>query len=377
MKRRVKYIANQALGLFNIRPHIRHRAKKPGEVPGTAIHTGDRRLENVNIILHDFDEEHYECKTLPVIQRSEKYLKKASRTWIQIQGLHDVDQLKTIWEYFDLHPLIQEDIVNTSQRPKVEFYDNAVYVVLRSITLDEGTGKLKSEQISIVLGDRFVLSFQESDDPIFEPIIRRLQVSTTRMRRLGMDYFMYALIDTVVDHYFVALDVIGELIEKTEERIVRNPNPATLPGIHALRRDLIILRKSVWSLRDEVNSMIRDDMPLISSDIKIYLRDVYDHLVQVIDSIETSREMVYSLYDLYMSGLSNRMNEVMKVLTIIATIFIPLTFIVGIYGMNFDPEASPWNMPELNWYYGYPITMLFMLMVALGMLAFFKRRGWI
>ncbi|MCC5927524.1 MAG: magnesium/cobalt transporter CorA [Bacteroidetes bacterium] len=377
MKKHLKGIALHTAGLFGVKANTRVRRKQPGQIPGTAIHTGEKRMDEVRITLHDFDEEHYHTSTLKGIEKSAKYLKSESRTWIQVEGLHDIDRLRTIWEYFGLHPLIQEDIVSISQRPKVEVYDDLIYIVLRSITLDESTQKLQSEQVSIVLGKNYVLSFQESDTPIFEPIFRRLQTTTTRLRRLGPDYLMYALIDTIVDHYFVALDLLGELIEKAEESVVGQPDSKELPRIHALRRDLIIMRKSVWSLRDGINSLIRDDIPLISQDIKIYLRDVYDHVVQIIDSIETSREMVFSLFDIYMSGMSNRMNEVMKVLTIIATIFIPLTFIAGIYGMNFDPEASPWNMPELNMYYGYPVAMAGMLILSLGMLYYFRRRGWL
>ncbi|MCH8494773.1 MAG: magnesium/cobalt transporter CorA [Balneolales bacterium] len=377
MKSALKGIKSHAFGLFNIKHHGKVRRKKPGEIPGTAIHTGVQKLDEVIINLHDFDEEHYHATTLKSIEKSEKYLKKETKTWIQVQGLHDIDRLRTIWDYFEMHPLIQEDIVSTSQRPKVEVYPNVVFVVLRAIMVDSKTGTLTSEQVSIVLGSNYVISFQESDNPIFEPIFRRLNTTGTRLRRYGPDYLMYALMDTVVDHYFVGLDLISEMIEATEENIVGNPNPSELHKIHALRRDLIIMRKSVWSLRDGINSLIRDDIPLISDDVKVFLRDVYDHVVQVIDSIETSREMVFSLYDMYMSSLSHRMNEVMKVLTMIATIFIPLTFIVGIYGMNFDPDASPYNMPELSWYYGYPLAMGLMVVITAGMIWYFYRKKWL
>jgi magnesium transporter len=213
--------------------------------------------------------------------------------------------------------------------------------------------------------------------PIFEPVIRRLELQTTRLRRMGVDYLAYALLDNVVDHYFTALDSIGETIETIEERILENPKSVHLQSIHALRRDLIYFRKSIWSLRDGINSLVRDDSPLIGSEVKIYIRDVYDHVVQVIDSIENHREMVYSLYDMYMSSISNRMNEVMKVLTIIATIFIPLTFVAGIYGMNFNTAVSPLNMPELNWAWGYPFALGIMGVMAVGMLSYFRRKEWL
>jgi len=269
--------------------------------------------------------------------------------------------------------------VSTSQRPKVEIYPNAVFIVLRMIKRQEGDNgdmNVHTEQISIVLGENYVLSFQESDDPIFEPVLKRLELTTTRLRKFGPDYLAYALADNIVDHYFYSLDVINENIERIEEEILAEPKEEQLQKIHALRRDLIYFRKSVWSLRDGVNSLIRDDVSLISKDVKVFLRDLYDHIVQVVDSMETNREMVFGLYDMYMSGLSNRMNEVMKVLTIIATIFIPLTFIAGIYGMNFDPAVSPLNMPELSWYYGYPFSILLMVILTGGMIYYFKRKGW-
>jgi magnesium transporter len=356
------------------------RRKPPGQIPGTPIHTGIQRLEEVLMTVHDFDEEHYDVIPIQKIEKSEPYLLNKSKTWIQVRGLHDIDKLKTVWNYFNLHPLVQEDIVSTSQRPKVEHYPDHIYMVLRMIShkpSDDGSLILQTEQISIVLGQNYVLSFQESNEPIFEPILKRLELTTTKLRKLGPDYLAYALADNIVDHYFHALDEIGESIEKVEELVLENPKPEYLHKIHGLRRDLIFFRKSVWSLRDGINSLIRDDLPLISDEVKIFLRDVYDHIVQVIDSLETSREMVFGLFDMYMSGLSNRMNEVMKVLTIIATIFIPLTFIAGIYGMNFDPEASPLNMPELNWYYGYPLSLLMMATLTGGMIYYFRQKGWI
>ncbi len=358
----------------------RIKRKPPGQIPGTAIHTGIQRLDDVLITVHDFDLDHYDVIPISKIEKSEPYLENKSKTWIQVRGLHDIEKLKTIWDYFELHPLIQEDIVSTSQRPKVEHYTNSVFVVLRMIKQNHssnGSYSLQAEQISIVLGENFVLSFQESNEPIFDPVIKRLEIKSTRLRKFGPDYLAYSLIDTIVDHYFNALDDIGEAIEHVEEQILTEHDSEHLQKIHTLRRDLIYFRKSVWSLRDGINSLIRDDLPLISNEVKVFLRDVYDHIVQVIDNIETNREMIFGLFDMYMSGLSNRMNEVMKVLTIIATIFIPLTFIAGIYGMNFDPDASPLNMPELNWYYGYPLTLFLMAVLSGFMLWYFKRRKWI
>jgi magnesium transporter len=380
MKRNKAKIRKLAGGLFKPFGAPRSRRKRPGEIPGTAIHTGEQRLDEMQMTVHDFDEHHYEIIPIRNIQTSEPYLQHQSKTWIQVNGLHDVEALRTIWDYFELHPLMQEDIVSTSQRPKVETYPNALFIVLRMIMHKsdaDGNASLVNEQISIVLGQNYVLSFQESAEPVFDPVIRRLEVATTRLRSHGPDYLAYALTDTIVDHYFQALDAINEDLEQLEEQVVANPGEHFLERIHAKRRDLIVFRKSVWSLRDGLNSLLRDENPLISAEVKVFLRDVYDHVVQVIDSIETSREMILGLYDLYMSGLSNRMNEVMKVLTMIATVFIPLTFIVGIYGMNFNPEVSVWNMPELNWAYGYPATLGFMAMLSAGMIWYFRRKNWL
>lgn len=376
-----KNFRNQSVkSLFN-KKHVRRNVKKtPGSIPGTAIHTGEKRVEHVQMIVHDFDESHYDKIPIKRIEKSEPYLQSKSKTWIQVNGLHDIEKLQTVWDYFNLHPLVQEDIVSTTQRPKVEVYPDHIYIVLRIIihkTGESGIMDIHTEQVSIVLGSNFVLSFQETDEPIFDPVLKRLELSTTRLRKFGPDYLAYALVDTIVDHYFNTLDQISESIETAEDLVLSDHSSDNLEKIHVIRRDLMYFRKSVWSLRDALNSLIRDDVPLISPEVKIFIRDVYDHIVQVIDSIETNREMVFGLFDMYMSNLSNRMNEVMKVLTIIATIFIPLTFIAGIYGMNFNPESSPYNMPELNWYYGYPLSLALMLIITLGLLYYFKRNKWL
>lgn len=366
--------------LFN-RPSMGSvQRKKPGQPPGTLLHTGEQKLDKMLMTVHDYDAGRYDSFPIEVLDPNAAYLRPSSKTWIQIQGLHDITQLRKVMDYFELHPLVQEDIVSINQRPKVEPYGDIIFVVGRMITARQQQGneetELKSEQVSLVLGKNFVLSFQESDDPLFDPVIRRLLVANTRLRRHSIDFLTYALLDNLVDHYFTALDFINETIEDMEERVLDNPDPADLQSIHGLRRDLIFFRKSVWSLRDGINSLIRDDSPLISPEIKVYLRDVYDHLVQVVDSIESQRELVFSLYDMYTSSLSSRMNEVMKVLTVISTLFIPLTFIVGVYGMNFNPESSAWNMPELNWAYGYPVAWGVMLGIVASMLYYFKRKGW-
>jgi len=366
--------------LLNINKRKVSRKKKPGDAPGTLVHTGERVLDNILVTVHDYDDHHFTSLPIKDVGKLGPFLKKETKTWIQVRGLHDIDKLKNIWNYFNLHPLVQEDIISTNQRPKVESYSDFVYIVLRMLSpnsANEKTVSINNEQISIVLGSSYVITFQESDSPIFDPIIKRLGVDNTRLRKLGPDYLTYALTDCIVDHYYSLLYTIDEIIEKTEEAVIANPQKYHLQQIHSLRSDLMAFRKSIKPLRDGLSSLIRDESTLISDEVKIFTRDVHDHLAQVIDTLENSREMVYSLYDMYMSNLSNRMNEVMKVLTIIATIFIPLTFIAGIYGMNFNPESSPWNMPELSCYWGYPAAIGLMAAITITMIVFFKRKKWL
>lgn len=355
----------------------KRQTKKPGSAPGTVEHIGKRHLDEIQITIHDYSEEDIQKVAIDAIQEVQLFVDTPSRTWIKVYGLHDTNKLKSICNYFDLHPLIQEDIVNTSQRPKVELYDNCAFFVLKMLTFSEEEQSLKSEQISIILGPDYVLSFQETDNDYFKPVLERLFVKGTRLRLRSVDYLTYALIDTVVDHYFNIIDSIAVEVEKVEESLLDNPDEQALQYIHKLRREIIFFRKSVGPLRDAINSAIRDESAFITENTKIYLRDVYDHIIQVIDNVENYRDIILGLHDLYMSYVSNKMNEVMKVLTIIATIFIPLTFIAGIYGMNFNTEISPYNMPELNWYWGYPTFWAAILLISIVMIFFFKRKGWL
>lgn len=359
--------------------HLKKRRsyKKPGSPPGTIEHIGERHMDEIKITVHDYDDTKLQEISVKQIQKVKPYLDTPTNTWIKVRGLHDTAKLKTIWDFFDLHPLIQEDIVNTSQRPKIDIYDNCVFFVLRMLTYSEEEQKIKTEQISIVLGQNYVLSFQETDTDYFKPILDRLTIEGSRIRRKSTDYLTYALIDAVVDHYFHIIEHLADGIEELEDELLQEPEDDLLKQIHKIRREIIYFRKSVWPLRDALNTAIRDESGFIGDDTKIYLRDVYDHMIQVIDNIENYRDMILGLHDMYMSQVSNRMNEVMKVLTIIATIFMPLTFIAGIYGMNFNPEKSPYNMPELEWYYGYPASLAVMAVIALIMVVYFKRKGWL
>lgn len=350
---------------------------KPGTAPGTVEYKGHQKVDEVKIALFDYDQSQLTRISVEDIEECRPYLENPSKTWIHINGLHDTEKLKTIWSFFDLHPLIQEDIVSTGQHPKMEAYENCIFFVLRMVAYSKEQKALHSEQISIVLGDGYVLSFQETETNHFKPILDRIAIKGGRMCSQPVDYLAYALIDTVVDHYYSALDQFGETIEQIEDGLFENGEDDMLHQIHKVRRETAYFRKAIRPLRDAINSAIRDESILISEHTKLYLRDVYDHIIQVIDTVESYRDMVLSLHDLYMSSISNRMNEVMKVLTIIATIFIPLTFIAGVYGMNFNPEASPYNMPELNLVWGYPASLVLMAGIAVLMIFYFKRKGWL
>lgn len=355
-------------------PHFlkqRRSSKKPGQAPGTLHFTGEKRLENIHMSLYDYDVNQLEEHDITEIEESKPYLDSPSKTWVNVCGLHDVDKLKHIWDYFNLHPLIQEDIINTNQRAKIEEYPEHMFFVLRMMNFVEETGDLNVEQVSIVLSKNSVLSFQEDDFPIYEPILHRLRNNAPRLRKEGPDYLAYALIDTIVDHYFKVMEKFGDEIEILEEKILEDVDNSAPEQIHALRRKLIYFRKALWPLRDSLNTLLREESHLINEENKIYFRDVHDHLVQIIDGLENYRDMVLGMLDMYMSQVSNRMNEVMKVLTIIATIFIPLTFIAGIYGMNFE------YMPELSLPWAYPAVWGIMIAATIGMVFYFKKKRWL
>ncbi len=288
-----------------------------------------------------------------------------------MDGIHQLDNIEKIGEHFKIHPLVLEDIMNTGQRPKMEDFNDYLFIVLKMLSYDEEENETKTEQVSLILSSKFVISFQESEGDVFDPVRERIRSDRGRIRKMGVDYLAYSLIDAIVDNYFMVLEKIGEKIEDIEDELVKNPTPEVLHTIHRLKRELIFLRKSVWPLREVISRLERWESPLIDKSIDIYLRDVYDHTIQVIDALETFRDMLSGMLDIYLSSLSNRMNEVMKVLTIIATIFIPLTLISSIYGMNFK------YMPELDWFWGYPLVYTVMLAVSAVMLIYFRRKKWL
>ena len=295
--------------------------------------------------------------------------------WLAIEG-HDVGQIADLGRRLEVHALALEDVLHVGQRPKVEDFEDSLFLVLDHFSVTEDGAGISKEQVSLVVEDGLVLSVQERTSDLFEPVYQRLQAGKGRIRGAGAGYLAYALIDIVVDHVFPVLEHIGDRLEDLEASILDEPTQGDLSGLHVIKRDLLVLRKSMWPTRDLLRNRLLIDSPLIGEQTQVYLRDVADHAAVAVDIIETYREMVASLNDLYLSRISIRMNEIMKVLTTIATIFIPLSFIAGLYGMNFNTATSPLNMPELNWYWGYPAALALMAAVAGGLLIYFWRKRW-
>jgi magnesium transporter len=350
---------------------IKKTSKKAGLSPGSLIHIGDRKIETVIISLINYDAEHLEEKQLPTIEASFPYRDTLPVTWVNVDGLHDLKVVEKMGAHFDIHPLVLEDIVNTGQRTKVEEFDDYIYIVFKMLVFDETVGHITSEQISLILGPHILFSFQEKEGDVFNFVRERIRRARGRIRRSGCDYLAYALMDAVVDHYFVVLEKLGEKIESLEEQLLEESTHQILEDIHHLKREMIFFRKQVWPLREVTNGLIKDPSELVRESTHVFLRDVYDHTIQVIDTIESFRDVLSGLSDLYLSTVSNRMNEVMKVLTVMATIFIPLTFIAGIYGMNFE------FMPELKWRWSYPTLWLILVVIFFTMLGWFKRKKWL
>ena len=334
---------------------------------------GEERYERAKLSVISYDQVNLQEKEINKVEEVFSFRNKQSVTWLNVDGVHQIEILEQVEKHFGLHPLVLEDIASTGQRPKMEDFDDYIFVVLRMLRFDEKEkeNEIKTEQISLLLGPDFVISFQEKEGDVFDSIRERIRNNKGRIRKMGADYLAYALIDAIVDNYFMILEKLGETIEEIEEKLVTNPTSETLHTLHDLKTEMVFLRKSVWPLREVINRLERSESPLINKSTYVYLRDVYDHTIQVIDAVETFRDMLSGMLDIYLSSVSNRMNEVMKVLTIIATIFIPLTFIAGIYGMNFR------YMPELEQGWSYPAILILMLIITIVMLVYFRRKKWI
>jgi magnesium transporter len=345
--------------------------RKAGLPPGTLIPpegTRDGLAPLITII--DYDANKYQEKTNSSPEECILFKATDTVTWINIDGLSDIPLIERLGKSYDIHPLILESILNIEQRPRMDDLGTYIYVNLKMLQYLETAHKVKIEQVSLIIGKNYIISFQEDVGDVFDPVRERIR-KDGRIRKFGTDYLAYALIDAVVDNYFTVMESLGEQVEMLEEALVSNPSREMLMNIHTLKKDMIYLRKSVWPLREVISGLERSDNDLIRDTTRIYLRDVYDHTIQVIDTIETFRDMVSGMLDIYLSGMSMRLNEVMKVLTLIATIFIPLTFIVGIYGMNFK------YMPELEHPFGYYGVWAVMIAVTLTMLLYFRKKHWI
>jgi magnesium transporter len=329
----------------------------------------DPMEREVKISIIDYDESHIQEKDVKDVEECLSFRDSSTVTWINIDGITDRDLIGKVGECFGLHPLLVEDITTTTQRPKIEETETYIFIMLKMLYWSENA--IKTEQVSIVLGPTFVLSFQEYPGDVFDPIRERINNAKGRIRRRGADYLSHGLMDAVVDNYFIVLEKIGEEVEEIEEELVTDPKPETLQDIYRLKRMMVELRRSVWPLREVISRFERIESSLVDESTKIYFRDIYEHTIQVIDTVETYRDMMASMIDLYLSSVSNKMNEVMKVLTIFASIFIPLTFIAGIYGMNFQ------YMPELGWHWGYFGVLGSMGFLITVMVIYFRRKGWL
>src|SRR3989338_63739 len=348
------------------------RSKKAGLPPGTLIHIGEKKTEKVKITIIEYDEMHFREQEAKTIEECFPLKDKNRPTvaWINIDGIHQSEILGKLGEGFGLHPLIVEDILNTDQRPKIEEFEGYNYIVLKTLQFHGNNGEIIAEQVSLILGPNFVISFQEKEVDIFHAIMESLRTNKGRIRKIGADYLAYCLLDAIVDNYFTIMETLGEKIESLENELVSNPNPQMAHTIYNLKRNMILLRRSVWPLREVISRLERGESLLIKESTRIYLKDVYDHTIHIIDTLETFREMATEMLEIYLSSISNRLNTVIKVLTLIATIFMPLTLITGIYGMNFK------YMPELGWRWGYPTVLLVMAGAGIAMVYYFKKKKW-
>ncbi len=346
-------------------------SRKLGLDAGALIHVGLQKTHTVRITAIQYDD-HGHHRAWEPLQLDEVLPPKDARsvTWINVDGIHEAAVVEKMGQLFGIHPLIQEDILHAGQRPKLEDLGDHYYIVIKMLESTEAPREVDWEQLSMIIGRNFLITFQEREGDIFDPVRQRIGQDQGRIRKAGPDYLAYALLDLVVDHYFVVLERLGDRIELLEDEMVDHPEPGILNKLNRVKRATLTMRRSVWPLREVISALQRGESGLIHESTKPYLKDIYDHTIQIVDTVETFRDLLSGMLEVYMSGLSNRMNEVMKVLTMISTIFIPLTFLVGVYGMNFD------HMPELRWRYGYAATWIVMLVVAYGMVVYFRKKKW-
>lgn len=346
-------------------------SKKRGLKPGSLVHIGKKTGKNSKISIMDYNGDAFEGKNLKSIEECFKYKNSDSITWINVDGLEDMSLYEKFGKEFGIHPLVMEDILNTNQRPKIEEFDNYIYIVLKMIYYSNNTPVV--EQVSLICMKNVVITFQEQElkGDVFDNLRNRIRTEGNKIRSTSTDYLTYSIIDSIVDNYFVALEKFEDRIESFEEELLKNPTNEVFTEIYNMKREMIFIRKSVWPFREVINVLQRGETKFINDDISVYFKDVYDHTIQVIDSIELFRDIIEGMLDTYLSSVSNKMNEVMKFLTIFSTIFIPLSFLVGVYGMNFN------NMPELKWHYSYQALWVVMIGIAASMLLYFKKKKWL
>lgn len=352
--------------------HGKRRAKKLGLPPGTLLpHVEEAQPESSSITILDYDDKYFHAEQTHLVESLIPYKTSPSVTWINVDTINDVKLLEKLGSVFNLHPLTLEDIQSADQRPKLDDYETYLYIDLKILSYNEEKNDIEQEALSLVLGPSYVITFHERESAVLNPIRDRIRSHGGRIRKMGADYLAYCLVDTVVDHYFILMEKLDGKIESLQDDVMTNPTPTVLREINDIKQMIIALRKTIWPLRDVIVRMERRDSRLIADSTRVFLRDVYDHTIHIMDTIETFRDLVSGILDIYLSSSSNRLNEVIKFLTIISTIFIPLTFLAGVYGMNFK------HFPELEMQYGYYYFWIFNLVTAGLMLYYFKKKGWL
>jgi magnesium transporter len=346
-------------------------SEKSGLPPGSLVHVGEVHAHEHKISVINYNKSILEKRTVKSIEELLPDKTSDTITWVIVDGLKDVSIIDAIGRHFDIHALVLEDILNTHQRPKFEEFDDYLYIVLKAISLSNEDFNIEYEQISLLILNNFVFTFMEKPVELFDPILNRLNNDKSQLRNLGADYLAYIIMDTVVDEYFVLQDAFDELIESVEDKLLSDPSSQTLATIQKIKRELIFLRRSVSPLRELLAAIQRSESPLLNEKTRRYFGDIYDHAIRIIEAIESYRDLIAGMLDIYLSSVSNKMNETMKVLTVFASIFIPLTFIAGVYGMNFE------YMPELKWHWGYPVLWIFFIGVSVFLLRFFKKKKWL
>ncbi len=334
------------------------------------VYIGDKKVEASKIEVIDFRGDEFQQLFVETAKGIQPFIDRDSVTWVNVAGLHEVERVESIGKLLDLHPLVMEDIINTEQRAKIEIFDDYIFIAMKLFNYDAGSGHVRKDQLSIILAKNCLFTFQEVPETILDPLRQRIRNASGRIRKNGPDYLLYAILDIVIDHYAYVLENLHDVIEDLEEAVLRNDAGELLQQIHFLKNETIGFRKTMWPVREIISTLTHDDHPLLQEHSDLYFRDVADHLLHASESVDTLRERLTGLMDIYLNQASNRMNEVMKVLTIIATIFIPLSFLTGVYGMNFE------YFPELKWHFGYAYFWGASLLMSLGMLRYFKRKRW-